>query len=89
MFLELNNTRFSLFGGTFIKCAFHFNLQLFIDPAKLLPLNRFLPRPPQPKGPKKKGPPGGVGNQRGGFGARGGFGGRGRGGMKNVTLSIK
>lgn len=54
-----------------------FLFQLFIDPGKLLPLNRFLPRPAQPKGPKKKGPPGGVGAARGG---RGGFGGRGGGG---------
>lgn len=57
-------------------CGFHLLLQLFIDPAKLLPLHRFLPKPPQPKGPKKKGPPGGVG----GGGGRGGFGGRGGGG---------
>lgn len=28
-------------------------LQLFIDPSKLLPLHRFLPKAPQPKGPKK------------------------------------
>lgn len=56
----------------------YFVFQLFIDPAKLLPLHRFLPKPPQPKGPKKKGPPGGVGGARGG-GGRGGFGGRGGG----------
>lgn len=75
----------------FVYCM----LQLFIDPAKLLPLNRFLPKPPQPKGPKKKGPKGpagGVGGGRGGgFGGRGGFGrggggggfgGRGRGGPR-------
>ncbi len=59
--------------------------QLFIDPAKLLPLNRFLPKPAQPKGPKKKGAGGGAG--RGGFAGRGG-GGRGsfngRGGGGNV-----
>lgn len=69
--------------------VFNFGLQLFIDPAKLLPLNRFLPKPPQPKGPKKKGPPGGVGNQRGGFGGRGGFS-RGRGGthMLNFLLQL-
>lgn len=52
---------------------------MFIDPAKLLPLHRFLPKAPQPKGPKKKGPPGGVGGARGG--GRGGFGGGGRGGF--------
>lgn len=49
--------------------------QLFIDPGKLLPLSRFMPKPAS-KGPKKKGPPGGVGG-RGGFGGRGGGGGRG------------
>lgn len=42
----------------------------------MLPLNRFLPKPPQPKGPKKKGPPGGVGAAR--TPGRGGFGGRGK-----------
>jgi H/ACA ribonucleoprotein complex subunit 1 len=53
--------------------------KLFIDPAKLLPLQRFLPQPPKPKGVgKKKGDrkppgaggdfkkPGGFGNSRGG-----------------------
>lgn len=62
-------------------------VQLFIDPGKLLPLNRFLPKAPQPKGPKKKGPPGGVGGARG----RGGFGGgrgasRGRGGSGKFKI---
>lgn len=47
--------------------------KLFIDPAKLLPLNRFLPQPPKPKGigKKKKGEKGAAGN---GGGDRGGFG---------------
>jgi H/ACA ribonucleoprotein complex subunit 1 len=45
--------------------------KFFIDPAKLLPLERFLP---QPKGARP--PFGGAGGGRGGFGARGG----GRGG---------
>ncbi|EDW34850.1 GL18155 [Drosophila persimilis] len=49
---------------------------LFIDPGKLLPIARFLPKPPQPKGLKKKGATGGPGFQRGGFN-RGGMGGRG------------
>ncbi|XP_022217463.1 probable H/ACA ribonucleoprotein complex subunit 1 [Drosophila obscura] len=49
---------------------------LFIDPGKLLPIARFLPKPPQPKGLKKKGASGGPGGQRGGFN-RGGMGGRG------------
>ena len=51
--------------------------KLYIDPAKLLPLNRFLPQPPKPKGvgKKKKGErgAGGTGGDRGA--ARGGFGG--------------
>lgn len=51
-------------------------IQLFIDPAKLLPISRFLPKPPAPKGPKRKGPGGGGDGGRGG---RGGFGGRGGG----------
>lgn len=57
-------------------------LQLFIDPGKLLPLNRFLPKPAQPKGPKKKGGAGrgGFAGRGGGGGGRGGFGGRGGGG---------
>jgi len=37
-------------------------LQLFIDPAKLLPLARFLPRPP---GEKPRGQWGGRGGGRG------------------------
>lgn len=48
--------------------------KLFIDPAKLLPLQRFLPQPPKPKIGKKKGDKSGAprdGQQRGG--GRGGF----------------
>lgn len=82
----------------------NFNLlQLFIDPGKLLPLNRFLPKPAQPKGPKKKGGAGrggfagrGGGGGRGGFGGRGGggrgggsFNGRGKEGMVPKTFSTK
>lgn len=54
--------------------------KLFIDPAKLLPLQRFLPQPPKPKIGKKKGDKSGAGggdSRGGGFsrgGARGGFG---------------
>lgn len=60
--------------------------KFFIGPDKLLPLERFLPKPPQ-VGPKpKKKSAGGRGGARGGFGggARGGFGGRGgaRGGAR-------
>lgn len=38
--------------------------KLYIDPAKLLPLSRFLPQPPKPKGAKKAG--GGAPGGRGG-----------------------
>lgn len=41
--------------------SFHPKQKLFIDPAKLLPLNRFLPQPPKPKGVKKKGAGGAPG----------------------------
>lgn len=51
--------------------------KFFIDPSKLLPLERFLP---QPKGAGGRG--GGRGSGRGGRGGgRGGFGGRGGGGF--------
>jgi len=70
--------------------------KLFIDPAKLLPLQRFLPQPPKPKIGKKKGDKSGQakdgnsfggqrGGGRGGFsrGARGGgFSGRGSSGNR-------
>lgn len=51
--------------------------KLYIDPAKLLPLQRFLPQPPKPKIGKKKGDKSGgaPGGDRGGRGGgRGGFG---------------
>lgn len=51
--------------------------KLYIDPAKLLPLHRFLPQPPKPKIGKKKGDKSGSGggDRGGGRGAgRGGFG---------------
>ncbi|XP_060520490.1 probable H/ACA ribonucleoprotein complex subunit 1 [Cylas formicarius] len=50
--------------------------KLYIDPAKLLPLQRFLPRAP---GSVQKKPRGGGGGRGGRGGGRGGFGG-GRGG---------
>ncbi|XP_074320737.1 H/ACA ribonucleoprotein complex subunit 1-like protein 2 [Silene latifolia] len=50
--------------------------KFYIDPAKLLPLARFLP---QPKGQAQAGRGGGRG---GGFGGRGGRGGRGGGGFR-------
>lgn len=58
--------------------------QFFIDPAKLLPLKRFLPQPPGAKrggrGGRGGGGRGGGGRGGGGFGGRGG-GGRGGGGF--------
>ena len=60
--------------------SFEANKQLFIDPAKLLPLSRFLPQPP---GAKKIGGRGGRGGGRGRGGPRGGGGFRGgRGGPR-------
>ncbi|VVT51776.1 uncharacterized protein SAPINGB_P003209 [Magnusiomyces paraingens] len=66
--------------------------KFYIGSDKLLPLERFLPKPKAPAGPKPKRAPGaggagrgGFGGARGGFGgARGGFGGRGgaRGGAR-------
>lgn len=62
--------------------SFQAKQKLFIDPAKLLPLQRFLPQPPKAKIGKKKGAGGGAGG--GDRGGRGGFGGRGGGG--NIQL---
>lgn len=54
--------------------------KFYIDPAKLLPLDRFLPKPKGAPSPRGRG---GRGGGRGGFGGRGGgrggFGGRGGG----------
>ncbi|KAJ3662949.1 hypothetical protein Zmor_007263 [Zophobas morio] len=62
--------------------SFKKNQKLFIDPAKLLPLQRFLPK--QPGSVQKRGGRGGGRGGRGGGGGRGGnrggFGGRGGGG---------
>ncbi|XP_023158451.1 probable H/ACA ribonucleoprotein complex subunit 1 [Ceratitis capitata] len=58
--------------------GFKLQQKLFIDPGKLLPLTRFLPKPPQQKGGKKKSQDIGVGSFRGGRGgnshSRGGGG---------------
>ena len=69
--------------------SFESNKQLFIDPAKLLPLSRFLPQPPGAKrGGGGRGRGGGFsrgGARGGGFnrGGGGGFrGGRGGGGFR-------
>ncbi|KAK0181811.1 hypothetical protein PV327_000007 [Microctonus hyperodae] len=58
--------------------SFEKHAKLFIDPAKLLPLQRFLPKPPGTV-EKRVGRGGrGTGGSRGGRGgSRGGFGGRG------------
>ncbi|KAL0281401.1 UNVERIFIED_CONTAM: hypothetical protein PYX00_002398 [Menopon gallinae] len=62
-----------------VKCSgFKVNDKLYIDPAKLLPLKRFLPKPPGGGG-GRGGRGGGRGGRGGGGGGRGGFGG-GRGG---------
>ncbi|XP_037316995.2 H/ACA ribonucleoprotein complex subunit 1 [Pungitius pungitius] len=55
--------------------------KFYIDPMKLLPLQRFLPRPPGEKGPPRGGRGGRGGGRGGGFrGGRGGSFGGGRGG---------
>ncbi|CAK9797372.1 Probable H/ACA ribonucleoprotein complex subunit 1 [Anthophora plagiata] len=56
--------------------SFQKDTQLFIDPAKLLPLQRFLPKPAGTV--QKRGGGGGRGMKRGGGGGRGGRGGGGR-----------
>ncbi|KAL6445066.1 hypothetical protein ACFW04_002165 [Cataglyphis niger] len=67
--IKLENTKAS---------SFEKDTELYIDPAKLLPLQRFLPRPP---GEQKRGGGGGRVMKRGAGGRRGGGrGGRGGGG---------
>ncbi|KAH8256492.1 hypothetical protein KR032_011375 [Drosophila birchii] len=66
--------------------SFNPNQSLYIDPGKLLPIARFLPKPPQPKGIQKKSSRGGTGGSSGfrGGSSRGGQGVRGaRGGARN------
>lgn len=43
--------------------SFEKDQKLYIDPRKLLPLDRFLPKPPAPKGPKKRKNKDGQGGQ--------------------------
>ncbi|XP_017962561.1 probable H/ACA ribonucleoprotein complex subunit 1 [Drosophila navojoa] len=65
--------------------SFKPNQTLFIDPGKLLPISRFLPKPPQKKGQKKRG--GSSGGVRGGrVGAMGNRGGRGGGGFRGGSI---
>ncbi|CAH2300757.1 H ACA ribonucleo complex subunit 1 [Pelobates cultripes] len=82
IFGQLRDFYFSVKLSDNMKASSFKKLQKFyIDPAKLLPLQRFLPRPPGEKGPPRgrggRGGRGGFGGGRGG--GRGGFGG-GRGG---------
>lgn len=80
---------FSVKVGENMKASsFKEDTKLYIDPGQVLPMSRFLPRPPIQKGAKTSasgtGGRGGRGGRGGGFsrGGRGGFrGGRGgRGG---------
>ncbi|RLV94516.1 H/ACA ribonucleoprotein complex subunit 1 [Spathaspora sp. JA1] len=85
----LNEVFFTIKPSEGVKAgSFKEGDKFFIGPDKLLPLERFLPKPPQvgPK-PKRKSTGGagrgGFGGDRGGRGGRGGFGGRGgRGGAR-------
>uniref|UniRef100_A0AAQ5Y0C7 H/ACA ribonucleoprotein complex subunit n=1 Tax=Amphiprion ocellaris TaxID=80972 RepID=A0AAQ5Y0C7_AMPOC len=78
IFGQLRDFYFSVKLSENMKASSFKKLQKFyIDPMKLLPLQRFLPRPPGEKGPPRGGRGGGRGGFRGGRG--GGFGG-GRGG---------
>lgn len=84
----LNEVFFTIKPSEGVKAdSFKEGDKFFIGPDKLLPLERFLPKPKE-VGPKPKRKSGGAGGaSRGGFGgrggARGGFGGRGgaRGGF--------
>ena len=53
-----------------VASSFNSDQKFFINPEKLLPLARFLPKPPAPKGVAKKGAGGAARGGRGG--ARGG-----------------
>ncbi|XP_036407649.1 H/ACA ribonucleoprotein complex subunit 1 [Megalops cyprinoides] len=84
IFGQLRDFYFSVKLSENMKASSFKKLQKFyIDPMKLLPLQRFLPRPPGEKGPPRGGRGGGRGGARGGGrggGFRGGRGGGGRGG---------
>ncbi|OCT97124.1 H/ACA ribonucleoprotein complex subunit 1 [Xenopus laevis] len=79
IFGQLRDFYFSVKLSENMKASSFKKLQkFFIDPAKLLPLQRFLPRPPGEKGPPRGGGRGagrGGGRGRGGGGFRGGRGG--------------
>ncbi|XP_032976619.1 H/ACA ribonucleoprotein complex subunit 1-like [Rhinolophus ferrumequinum] len=79
IFGQLRDFYFSVKLSENMKASSFKKLQKFyIDPYKLLPLQRFLPRPPGEKGPPRGGGRGGRGGGRGGVG-RGGRGGGFRG----------
>ncbi|XP_061691236.1 H/ACA ribonucleoprotein complex subunit 1 [Syngnathoides biaculeatus] len=84
IFGQLRDFYFSVKLSENMKASSFKKLQKFyIDPMKLLPLQRFLPRPPGVKGPPRGGRGGGRGRGSGGGrggGFRGGRGGGGRGG---------
>ncbi|XP_066135758.1 H/ACA ribonucleoprotein complex subunit 1 isoform X2 [Saccopteryx bilineata] len=76
IFGQLRDFYFSVKLSENMKASSFKKLQKFyIDPYKLLPLQRFLPRPPGEKGPPRGGGRGGRGG-----GGRGGIGRGGRGG---------
>ncbi|XP_040029881.1 H/ACA ribonucleoprotein complex subunit 1 [Gasterosteus aculeatus] len=82
IFGQLREFYFSVKLSENMKASSFKKLQKFyIDPMKLLPLQRFLPRPPGEKGPPRGGRGGRGGGRGGGFrGGRGGSFGGGRGG---------
>ncbi|KAM6400553.1 H/ACA ribonucleoprotein complex subunit 1 isoform 4-T4 [Pluvialis apricaria] len=84
IFGQLRDFYFSVKLSENMKASSFKKMQKFyIDPAKLLPLQRFLPRPPGEKGAPRGAGRGGRGGGRGAGrgGGRGGFrGGRGGGG---------
>lgn len=69
-----------------VATSFKSGDKVYISPEKLLPLQRFLPKPPMPKTKRSAGGGGmrgGRGGGRGGFGSsRGGFRGGGGGGFR-------
>ncbi|GCB79206.1 hypothetical protein scyTo_0016924, partial [Scyliorhinus torazame] len=79
IFGQLRNFYFSVKLSDNMKATSFKKLQkFFVDPAKLLPLQRFLPRPAGEKGRGRGGRGGGRGGRGGGFrGGRGGGGFRG------------
>ena len=77
---SLITKNYSVYSVTFLLFSLSTitDAQFFIDPMKLLPLQRFLPRPAGAGRVQKRG----GGGRGGGRGGRGGFGGRGGGGFR-------